>query len=115
MASGLLERYPLLIEFSYLKMVAVMVLIALNKSRRLNSLPEVAEGPIAREMKSISYARKYFRKGNYFLFVLNFNLMNRFSLVCHPVFYHNDIFHRAIESVENKSLLVDYSRDGYFS
>jgi hypothetical protein len=37
-------------------------------------------------------------------------LLNRFSLVTHSVFYHNDYF--PVKSLENKVTLVDYSRCG---
>ena len=89
MVPALLERYPLLIEFSYLKMVTVMVLITLNKRRKLNGLTEVTEGSIAREIKNISYARKFFWKGNYFHFVLNFNCSIN-KILRFPIFIHDD-------------------------
>ena len=92
-----------------------MELIHYNIFLRSKGLHAISVGKITHELKNIVYARKHFKGGNYYYFVVNFNLMNIFSLVCHPVCYHNYIFHCGTESFENKAFLVYYSRDGYHS
>jgi hypothetical protein len=86
MEPGMLKRYPWLGEFSYLKMTAVMILQALNDRRSMEGKNPVAVGPIKQEMENIIYARHVYRStGSYFYFITNYNLRNRYSLVCHAV------------------------------
>ena len=113
MQPGMLTEFPWLGEFSYLKMLSVMVISTLNEKRNECGELPVAEGPVAHEMENVLYARSCFKKsGSYFFLISNFNLRNRYSLVCHSVGLHNDVFHCGSESIENKLQLIDITRKG---
>ena len=103
------SRYPVLGEMSYLKMQTVCILVALNKWRLSNDLPEIALGPIEREMENITIARKSYetspRKSKMFKFITAFNKLNGYSMVAYPVGMHMDLF-RDGESLENKILFT---------
>ena len=111
MAPDMLQRYPIIGEFSYIKMMVVMILQTWNQERKVKGELAVAEGPLKKEIESIQYARSCF-KGNYFYFVVNYNLKNRFSLVCYTAGLHHDVFNGSCESIENKLLLADLTREG---
>merc|ERR1739845_150599 len=101
-----------LMDFSYLKMKTVMFYCALNETRAKKFLPPVASHQVRYDMVNVLAAREaYVRsRGDYFVMTANFNLHNKFTFVQHPVYYHND--HFPIPSIENKLVLVDYTRSG---
>ena len=51
----------------------------------------------------------------YFVFVANYNLLNKHSLVGYFTGSHHNIFYCQTESLENKSLCVDTAQNGYVS
>ena len=64
-------------------------------------------------MENILYARRVFEVlQSYFHFVANFNIQNTYSMVCHAVGLHKDIFHCGAESLENKVLFVRSNLNG---
>ena len=89
-----------------------MIIRRNNEERENENLPPIAFGPMDREYENICSLRHHFLGGGYLSFVLNFNLKNRFTVVAHSAYYHNDTFHKNSQSLENKILLVDYSRNG---
>ena len=67
----------------------------------------MAPGPVHQEMETILYTSSLFEQSqSYFHFVANFNLRNKYSMVCHPVGLHKDVFNCGTESLENKVLFV---------
>ena len=110
MQPGLLEKYDLLLETNYLKMAAVVVLVSLNAQRESVEEDAIACLQVQHELSNIQSCQEYFQKSDYFSFVAHYNLLNRFSLVMHSVFYHNDYF--PVKSLENKVTLVDHTRCG---
>ena len=115
MEVSMMQKHPVLYEMTCCKALAVMVILALNKEREEDNLQPVALHQVEAEWSNIQIAAKHFREDgrNYLGFVCNYNLFNKFSLVCHPSCYHND--HFRVKSLENKMLLVDYELDGYGS
>ena len=77
MRLGLLEQH-----------LAVMVLISSNEQRVMKGLEGVATGPIVHGLNTIAAARQYFSNGWYFLFVVNYNLINCFSFVPYLLSHH---------------------------
>jgi len=104
-----ISRYPALGEMSYLKMQSVYILVALNKWRLINEFPDIALGPIKREMANITIARKSYkmssRKSRMFKFISAFNKLNGYSMGAYPVGMHMDLF-RDDEPIENKILFT---------
>ena len=110
MQPSLVARYPILAEFPYIKMIAVMMIDQINNERRFKGEMPLAEAAICYEKGNIKTARDHFEDGDYLRFVNNYNLLNRYSLVAYPTAYHNDNLNQC--SLENKLLLVDYSQAG---
>jgi len=55
-----MEHFPFLGEFSYLKMVATLVILELNLLQVSENLQAIASGPLISEMTKIRYARNVF-------------------------------------------------------
>ena len=54
------------------------------------------------------YARRVFEVlQSYFHFVANFNIRNKYSMICHAIGLHKDVFQCDMESLENKVYLCD--------
>jgi len=102
-----MEHFPFLGEFSYLKMVATLVILELNLLRVSENLQPIASGPLISEMTKIRYARSVFVSSgrSYYAFIANSNACNSFSLVAYFVGIHNDYFRQNAESLENKILI----------
>ena len=94
-------------------MTVVMILDAYNKNRRQERLLDTASGPINQEMENVLFAQKVFEESrSYFYFVENYNNQNKYSLVCHSVDLHKDVFNCGTESLENKVLLIRKGKSG---
>ena len=107
MAPGMLMRYPWLGEFLYLKMTAVMIMNFFNVHHKANCKAPIATGPIEQDMETVMYAGRVFHKcGSYFNLITNYNLRNKYSMVCHAVGFYFDIFNCGTKSIENKMFLV---------
>ncbi len=115
MAPGLVAKYPILGEFSYGKMFAVMIVTRWNEVQREVGQPEVATGVIRHEMQNILAARRSFQSqtGNYYVLVVNYNLHNKYSLVAYFSRMHHDFFNCGSESMENKLLLIQRQHRGH--
>ena len=102
-----MEQFPFLGEFSYLKMVATLVILELNLLRVSENLQPIASGPLISEMRNIRYTRSVFvsSERSYYAFIANYNAYNSFSLVAYCVGIHNDYFRKNAESLENKILI----------
>ncbi len=100
--------FPILAEFTYMKMMAVCLIHRINLSRENKGQMGIATGPIQSEMDKIKEARLAFNKCNGSISVCldAFNSFNSASLVTHPVGLHNDTFRSQAESIENKMLIT---------
>ena len=106
MQISLVAHYPMLAEFPYIKMIAVLMIDeSINKWRSKGEVP-LAEATVHYKKANINTARDHFVDGDYLAFVNTYNLLNQYSLVACPTAYHNDNFNQL--SLENKLLLVDY-------
>ncbi len=111
MPTTMLYKYPVLREFTYLKMVATEVLRSLNVRRVECGLPKVSQGVIDCETKKVQESRNMYEstdlslEGKYIAFLDAFNKMHSYSMVCYPVGMHNDTFRDGVESLENKILM----------
>ena len=111
MPTTMLYKYPVLGEFTYLKMVATEVLRSLNVRRVERGLPKVCQGVIDCETRKVQESRKVYDasdqtlEGKYLAFLDAFNKMHSYSMVCYPVGMHNDTFRDGVESLENKILM----------
>jgi hypothetical protein len=111
MPSAVLYRYPVLCEFTYLKMMAIETLRSLNINRATSGLSSVCQGVLDCESSKLNESRKIFKKCDlplpekYLAFFNAFNKSHSYSMVCHPVGIHNDHFKEGDESLENKILL----------
>ena len=111
MPTAMLYKYPVLGEFTYLKMVATEVLRSLNVCRVERGLPKVCQGVIDCETRKVQESRKVYDasdkslEGKYLAFLDAFNNMHSYSMVCYPVGMHNDTFRDGVESLENKILM----------
>jgi hypothetical protein len=112
MPSKLLLQYPLLVEFAYLKMMAVEILYSLNTHCASMGLSEVAKGVYACEALKLNLAWDKYKnfnlpgEGEMFAFLECFNTSHTFLMVCYPVGMHNDHFKHSDKSLENKILLL---------
>lgn len=113
-----LNLFPIVSEFSYLKMVAVLILQELNHVRcGQNSLP-IAKYVIECELKKIQKARLVYRRSpadpdrKMYEFIASFNSQHTFSMVCYPVGAHHDFFKDNDESLENRILFCLPSTQG---
>ena len=110
-ANRYLISYPVLGEFTYLKMVATEVLRSLNINRVERELPSVCQGVIDCESRKITECCKIYdacdqpMEGKYLAFLDAFNKLHSYSMVCYPVGMHNDTFKDGDESLENKILM----------
>ena len=111
MPTAILYNYPVLAEFTYLKMVATEVLRSLNINRDERGLPRVCQGVIDCESRKIAKSREIYEacdepmEAKYLAFVDAFNKLHSYSMVCYPVGMHNDTFKDGDESLENKILM----------
>lgn len=117
MPSSILKRFPVIQEFTYLKMVAVKVLQSLNNYRETKGLTNVCPGVLSCESRKINKARMAYKSCSlasshekYFAFLDAFNSLHSYSMVCYPVGIHNDHFKHGDESLENK-ILMSVSND----
>lgn len=100
--------FPILAEFTYIKMMAVCLVHHINLLRENKNQIGIAISPIQTEMAKISEARLVFKKcnGSISMCLNAFNSFNSASLVTHPVGLHNDTFQSLAESIENKMLIT---------
>jgi hypothetical protein len=111
MPTAILYNYPVLAEFTYLKMVATEVLRSLNINRDERGLPRVCQGVIDCESQKIVKSREIYEacdepmEAKYLAFLDAFNKLHSYSMVCYPVGMHNDTFKDGDESLENKILM----------
>ena len=106
----MLEMFPLLGEFSYLKMVTTMIIRKLNKDRLKCGKTAIAAGPVSSEYQNILHARKAYDNvpnGKMMHFVNAYNLLNKHSMNGYPCGLHCDFYQKGSESFENKILLVN--------
>ena len=86
----MLTEFPWLGEFSYLKIISVMVLSTLNEKRKECGELPVAEGPVVHKMENVLYASSCFKKsGSYFFLISKYNLRNRWGLNPHQAWNQN--------------------------
>ena len=99
---------PIIAEFTYVKIVATLLLWRMNEINLISDKPMVAQGPIENEMMNIEYAHRVFELtgGSYHAFCKAHMSVNSMTLVAHPVRQHFDYFHKVGESLENKVLFV---------
>jgi hypothetical protein len=117
MPSPILKHIPAIQEFTYLKMMAVKVLLSLNKNRESKGLTNVCPGVLSCESRKINEARIAYNNcsltsfhDKYIAFLDAFNSLHSYSMVCYPVGIHNDHFKHGDESLENK-ILMSVSND----
>ena len=55
-----MDYYPIIAEFTYVKMVATLLLSGMNEINLISDKPMVAQGPVENEMMNIEYARRVF-------------------------------------------------------
>ena len=103
------EKFPILAEMTYLKMVSVLILDAFNKSKVSSRFGEIAKGPLTCELLSLEQSRQSTESSpdhkRIHDLVVAFNSHNKYSMVCYPVGMHYDHFPQKKESLENKILL----------
>ena len=107
---ALLDEFPFLGEFSYLKMVATMIMKEFNNNRLLSGNNIIAEGPIISEYQNILYARKASENtssGKMLHFINAYNLLNKHSMNGYPCGLHCDYYHKGCEAFENKILIIN--------
>ncbi len=111
MPSAVLYSFPVLCEFTYLKMMAIEVIQSLNINRATSGLSSVCQGVLDCESRKLNKSCKIFNDCDlplhekYLAFFDTFNKSRSYSMVCHPVGIHNDHFKEGDESLENKILL----------
>ena len=111
MPSAILYSYPVLCEFTYLKMMAIEVLQSLNINRVKHGLSRVCQGVLDCESRKVNESRKIYDtcdqplEEKYLAFFDAFNKLHSYSMVCYPVGMHNDTFKDDDESLENKILM----------
>ncbi len=100
--------FPILADFTYIKMMAVCLIDHINQIRQHDRECPIAVGPIKSEMTKIIAARLAFElsDGSIAMCLDAFNSFNSASLVTHPVGLHNDTFRGRSESIENKMLIT---------
>ena len=103
-----LEKWPVLGEMAYGKMMATLTLKRLNEVRLSNKDLPIATGPIKYELRNIEYARQAYELTNksYMAFCKAFISVNSMSLIAWQVGEHNDHFNKKGESLENKVTFV---------
>lgn len=108
----LLEAIPILAEFTYIKMLAILIVQRYNDARENERKLPVASRVVKCEFEKLKKARLVFNqyKENNFQdamirFISSFNHQHRFSMVCYPVGIHYDHFKDGDESLENRILL----------
>ena len=113
MPPGLLASYPVLAEFTYLKILGVLILKSLNEVRDSRALLPISVGVVGCEMRKLEEARKSYNKNcdttpgkSMFDFLCRFNELHKFSMVAYSVGMHNDQFQNHDESLENKILFT---------
>ena len=108
MPENCINLHPILSELTYVKMFSVSILTEYNFQRVMNGEPPVAIGPLTREKKNMDMARLMYstaKTNPMFSLIRHYNSCNKFSMVAYPVGMHNDHFHLARESLENRILL----------
>ena len=111
MPSAILYSYPVLGEFTYLKMMAIEVLQSLNINRVKRGLSRVCQGVLHCESRKLDKCRKIYEacdqplEEKYLALFDAFNKLHSYSMVCYPVGMHNDTFKDDDESLENKILM----------
>lgn len=97
----LVDYYPIIAEFTYVKMIATLLLKQMNDINLLSNKPMVAQGPIGNKMMNIKYACNVFElTGSYRAFCKAHMSVNSMTLVVHPVGQHFDYFHKGKESLD---------------
>jgi len=108
----LLEVIPILAEFTYIKMLAILIVQRYNFAREKEMKVPVASRVVECEFEKLKKARLVFnqyKENNLqdamIRFIASFNHQHRFSMVCYPVGIHYDHFKEGDESLENRILL----------
>jgi len=108
----LLDVIPILAEFTYIKMLAILIVQRYNFAREKEMKLPVASRVVECEFEKLKKARVVFNecKDNnlqdaMIRFIASFNHQHRFSMVCYPVGIHYDHFKEGDESLENRILL----------
>lgn len=105
MSPKIFEIVPFMAEFTYQKMLAILVLKRANEIWESENQPPVAVGPIECEMEDILLAREaYHITGTYHSLLTNFIICKSSSLVPYAVGVHDDYFNND-ESAENKTTM----------
>jgi hypothetical protein len=110
-----MKSHPFLGEFTYVKMLATMILLKMNVTWKESRTFEVAIGPLKNELSNILMARNCFLSSNrcYHTFISNFNNQNSASMVAYNVGLHNDTFNERKESLENKLIVTCPGMSGF--
>jgi len=110
-----MKSYPFLGEFTYIKMLATMILLKMNETWKESCKFEVSIGPLRNEFSNILMARNCFISSNrcYHTFISNFNNQNSASMVSYNVGLHNDTFNQRKESLENKLIVTCPGMTGF--
>lgn len=108
MHPALSATYFPLVDLSYNKMMAVLLVEEINRKFVESGRRALATGPISCEMNSIAIARKAYKDSPTEIAMHNlivaFNSLNHFSMVAYPVGYHYDHYYdETREYLENKS------------
>lgn len=108
----LLDVIPILAEFTYIKMLAILIVQRYNLVREKGMKLPVARRVVECEFEKLKEARLVFnqlKEHNFedamVRFIASFNRRHRFSMVCYPVGIHYDHFKDGDESLENRILL----------
>jgi len=87
-----LQRYPVLGEMSYLKMLCAQMLVSFNEVCEAQGEFPVATGSMKKEVKNIKLACKAYHTSpsemRMHRFVHAFNKLNNFSMAAYPVGMH---------------------------
>ena len=107
-----LEKFPCVGEFCYQKMLAVVVMDAVNKVREENLEQPVAVEEIQNELKMIEKSRKIYKEScNMLEFIHSYNLQNDFNQITHSVGNHLDYFPGG-DGFENRMYIVHHLLKG---
>ena len=117
----MLDDVPILAEFTYLKMLAVLIVKKINLVReKAMNLQPIASRVVECEYQKIVKSRMRYNQlktdqitvegsmdsqDAMIGFISCFNQQHRFSMVCYPVGFHYDYFKDGDESLENRILL----------
>lgn len=104
----LLQMYPCVAEFSYQKMLAVMLMEAINKARCKVNLPPISPQETINESNNMRKAREKIsarQESSMIDFIHAYNSLNDFNVITHAVGNHEDHFPGG-PSFENKMNVI---------